>query len=472
MIPADVSLLGSDPWWLVLLKALFAFVLLLVLTLWVIVFERQLVGRMQHRHGPIYNGPFGALQSLADGMKLMFKEDLTPKGADKLIYNLAPFIIAVPAITAFSVIPFAGRVPLPWGGETNLQVADTPVSVLFILAIAAIGAYGIVLAGWSSGSTYPLLGGLRSTAQIISYEIAMGLALVAVFLQSGAMSTSQIVEAQGTPVKLFFGPEVPIWYCLSLFPSFVIYLVSMVGETNRAPFDMPEAEGELVAGFATEYSSMKYAMFFMAEYMNMITVSSLATTMFLGGYKAPLPFNLIPGLDQGWWGLLWFFLKTAFLLSIFVWLRGTLPRVRYDQLMGLGWKVLIPISLAWLVLVAGLRLLVREGLSPLPIILVGLVLGLVVAVVFVQGLRADEAAEAREKLRRPSRRFSAFAGGYPVPPLEGQELPESARVVRASAATQTRSGVDTLTDDEGPEDDVDEDLDDDSDSATTKESDS
>lgn len=472
MIPADVSLLGSDPWWLVLLKALFAFVLLLVLTLWVIVFERQLVGRMQHRHGPIYNGPFGALQSLADGMKLMFKEDLTPKGADKLIYNLAPFIIAVPAITAFSVIPFAGRVPLPWGGETNLQVADTPVSVLFILAIAAIGAYGIVLAGWSSGSTYPLLGGLRSTAQIISYEIAMGLALVAVFLQSGAMSTSQIVEAQGTPIKLFFGAEVPIWYCLSLFPSFVIYLVSMVGETNRAPFDMPEAEGELVAGFATEYSSMKYAMFFMAEYMNMITVSSLATTMFLGGYKAPLPFNLIPGLDQGWWGLLWFFLKTAFLLSIFVWLRGTLPRVRYDQLMGLGWKVLIPISLAWLVLVAGLRLLVREGLSPLPIILVGLVLGLVVAVVFVQGLRADEAAEAREKLRRPSRRFSAFAGGYPVPPLEGQELPESARVVRASAATQTRSGVDTLTDDEGPEDDVDEDLDDDSDSATTKESDS
>lgn len=468
MIPADVSLLGTDPWWLVLLKAVFAFVLLLVLTLWVIVFERQLVGRMQHRHGPIFNGPFGMLQSLADGMKLMFKEDLTPKAADKLIYNLAPFIIAVPAITAFSVIPFAGRVPLPWGGETNLQVADTPVSVLFILAIAAVGAYGIVLAGWSSGSTYPLLGGLRSTAQIISYEVAMGMALVAVFLQSGAMSTSQIVEAQATPIKLFFGADVPIWYCLSLFPSFVIYVISMVGETNRAPFDMPEAEGELVAGFATEYSSMKYAMFFMAEYMNMITVSSLATTLFLGGYKAPLPFNLIPGLDEGWWGLLWFFLKTALLLSLFVWLRGTLPRVRYDQLMALGWKVLIPASLAWLVLVAGLRLLVREGLSPLPIILVGLVLGLVVAVVFLQGLKADEAAEAKEKLSRPARRFSAFAGGYPVPPLEGQELPETARVVRASAATKAQTDVDILD-----EADLDEDLDDDnSDSATTKESDS
>ena len=430
MIPAEVSLLGSDPWWLVLLKALFAFVLLLVLTLWVIVFERQLVGRMQHRYGPTLNGPFGALQSLADGMKLMFKEALTPKAADKLIYHLAPFIIAIPAITAFAVIPFAGKVPLPWGGETHLQVADTPVSVLFILAIASVGAYGIVLAGWSSGSTYPLLGGLRSTAQIISYEIAMGLALVAVFLQAGSMSTSQIVEAQANPVKLFWGAEAPIWFGLSLFPSFVIYVISMVGETNRAPFDMPEAEGELVAGFATEYAAMEYAMFFMAEYMNMITVSSLATTLFLGGYHAPLPFNLIPGLDEGWWGLLWFFLKDVVLLAVFVWLRGTLPRVRYDQLMHLGWKVLIPAALAWLMLVAGLRLLVKDGLSPLPIIVVGLVLGIVVATVFVVGLRKDDEDERRARERRPSKRFNAFAGGYPVPPLEGQELPEMARVVR------------------------------------------
>ena len=468
MTPAEISLLGNDPWWLVLIKAVFAFVLLLVLTLWVIVFERQLVGRMQHRYGPSYNGPFGALQSLADGMKLMFKENIVPKSADKLIYNLAPFIIAVPAITAFSVIPFAGEVPLPWGGETKLQVADTPVSVLFILAIAAVGAYGIVLAGWSSGSTYPLLGGLRSTAQIISYEIAMGLALVAVFLQSGAMSTSQIVEAQATPVKLLFGPEVPLWYCLTLFPSFVIYLVSMVGETNRAPFDMPEAEGELVAGFATEYSGMKYAMFFMAEYMNMIMVSSLATTLFLGGYHAPLPFNLIPGLDEGWWGLLWFFLKDVAVLSLFVWLRGTLPRVRYDQLMHLGWKVLIPASLAWIVLVAGLRLLAREGLSPLPIIVVALVLGVVVAWVFVVGMRSDEAEEAKIRDRTPPRRFSAFAGGYPVPPLEGQELPESTRLVRSSAARQ--SAASRVTADHADEDSADEQAEDSDD--TTEGSDS
>ncbi|MGD7704692.1 NADH-quinone oxidoreductase subunit NuoH [Microlunatus sp. Y2014] len=438
MNPLEVSLLGSDPWWLVLLKAVFAFVLLLVLTLFVIVFERQVVGRMQHRWGPIWNGPLGALQSLSDGMKLMFKEDITPKAADKLIYTLAPFIIAVPAITAFSVIPFAGTVPLPWGGETKLQVADTPVSVLFIVAIAAVGAYGIVLAGWSSGSTYPLLGGIRSTAQVISYEIAMGLALVAVFLHAGSMSTSQIVEAQAAPVKLFFGPEIPIWYAVTLLPSFLIYLCSMVGETNRAPFDMPEAEGELVAGFGTEYTSMKYAMFFMAEYMNMITVSALATTMFLGGYRAPLPFNLIPGMDQGWWGLLWFFLKVCACIFLFIWLRGTLPRVRYDQLMHLGWKVLIPASLAWIVFVASMRLVALEGVTPLPMVLVGLVIVAVLAVVFFRGRQEEEDEAAKARSRKQSRRFNAFAGGYPVPPMPGQELPELAKVVKSTGSEKAK----------------------------------
>src|SRR5690606_8606640 len=237
------------------------------------------------------------------------------------------------------------------------QVADFPVSVLFIVAVASVGVYGIVLAGWSSGSTYPLLGGLRSSAQVISYEVAMGLALVAVFLYAGSMSTSEIVAAQSDR-----------WYVIVLIPSFLIYLISMVGETNRAPFDLPEAEGELVAGFATEYSSMRYAMFFMAEYMNMITVSALATTMFLGGYRAPLSFNLIlpdanglGALDQGWWGLLWFFLKVCACLFLFVWLRGTLPRLRYDQFMHFGWKFLIPISLAWIVLVSAFRLGTQEG---------------------------------------------------------------------------------------------------------------
>ncbi|MFX4272159.1 NADH-quinone oxidoreductase subunit NuoH [Propionibacteriaceae bacterium Y1685] len=435
MTPLDLSVFGTDAWWLVLLKALFAFVLLLVLTLWVIVFERQLVGRMQHRVGPVLTGPLGALQSLADGMKLMFKEDFTPKAADKLIFALAPFVIAIPAITAFSVIPFAGRVPLPGGLETNLQVTDLPVSVLFIVAIASVGAYGIVLAGWSSGSTYPLLGGLRSTAQVISYEVAMGLALVAVFLYAGSMSTSEIVEAQSRPVN-FFGLEFPLWYSVMLLPSFVIYVISMVGETNRAPFDLPEAEGELVAGFATEYNAMRYAMFFMAEYMNMITVSALATTMFMGGWHAPLPFNLIPGADSGWWGLLWFFLKTALFLAFFVWLRGTLPRFRYDQFMKLGWKVLIPLSLAWIVAVASIRIGTRGDAGPLPWFVIGAVFVIILVVVFLMGRREDEQERATREYRelRRKRKFDAFAGGYPVPPMKGQSIPELSGVISSTRA--------------------------------------
>ncbi|MET1006344.1 MAG: NADH-quinone oxidoreductase subunit H, partial [Propionibacteriaceae bacterium] len=301
----DLSLFLADRWWVVLLKALFALVFLLVMTLFTIWFERRVVGKMQHRKGPIMNGPFGLLQSLADGMKLMFKEDFTPKAAEKVVFMLAPFITAVPAITAFAVIPIAGPVRVPFTDiVTPLQVSDLPVSVLFIVAVASIGVYGIVLAGWSSGSTYALLGALRSSAQVISYEVAMGLALVAVFLYAGSMSTSEIVaQQQIVQHATLFGVSIPLpsWYAVVLIPSFLIYLISMVGETNRAPFDLPEAEGELVGGFHTEYSSMRFAMFFMAEYMNMITVSALATTLFLGGYHAPVPFNLL-GWDHGYWG--------------------------------------------------------------------------------------------------------------------------------------------------------------------------
>ena len=265
-----------------------------MLTLFTIWYERRVVAFMQHRKGPNMNGPFGLLQSLADGMKLMFKEDFTPTAADKVVFMLAPFVMAIPAITAFAVIPIAGEVRIPFTDITTpLQVTDLPVSVLFIVAIASIGVYGIVLAGWSSGSTYALLGALRSSAQVISYEVAMGLALVAVFLYAGSLSTSEIVAAAGRVRRPCSG--IPLWFAVQLFPSFVIYLISMVGETNRAPFDLPEAEGELVGGFHTEYSSMRFAMFFMAEYMNMITVSALAATLFLGGYARAAAVQPDPG---------------------------------------------------------------------------------------------------------------------------------------------------------------------------------
>src|ERR671917_2179383 len=233
------ELFFRDPWWVVAIKAVLALVILLVLTLFTIWFERRVVAFMQQRQGPNMNGPFGLLQSLADGMKLMFKEDFTPTAADKLVFMLAPFVVAIPAITAFAVIPVAGEVRVPFTDiHTPLQVTDFPVSVLFIVAIASVGVYGIVLAGWSSGSTYALLGALRSSAQVISYEVAMGLALVAVFMYAGTLSTSGIVQAQADNV----------WFALPLLPSLLIYMVAMVGETNRAPFDLAEAEGELVGG--------------------------------------------------------------------------------------------------------------------------------------------------------------------------------------------------------------------------------
>ncbi|MDN5763370.1 MAG: NADH-quinone oxidoreductase subunit NuoH [Microlunatus sp.] len=426
MTALDLKVFFDDPWWLVLLKAVFALVFLLLMTLFTIWYERRVVGFMQHRKGPNMNGPFGLLQSLADGMKLMFKEDFTPKNAEKLVFMLAPFVMAIPAVTAFCVIPLAGVVRIPFTDITTpLQVTDLPVSVLFILAVASVGVYGIVLAGWSGGSTYSLLGAVRSSAQVISYEIAMGLALVGVFLYAGSLSTSEIVAAQAQNNFQIFGLSFPLWYCVLLIPSFAIYLISMVGETNRAPFDLPEAEGELVGGFHTEYSSMRFAMFFMAEYMNMITVSALATTLFLGGWHAPLPFNLIPALDQGWWGLLWFVLKVLVCLFVFVWLRGTLPRLRYDQFMSFGWKWLIPIALVWIIAVATFRIGSQEGWFATPVfwVIAGLVLVALIVVSFLGGGKEPEEPAA------PAGDFDAFADGYPVPPQGDQQLPELAGVL-------------------------------------------
>jgi NADH-quinone oxidoreductase subunit H len=397
---------GVDPWWVVIIKVLLCFVILLVFTLFNIWLERRVVARMQHRLGPNVHGPFGLLQSLADGVKLMLKEDIVPKAVDRLVFVLAPLLSAIAAFMAVAVIPFGPEVKIPFSSvHTPLQLTDLPVGVLYILAIASVGIYGIVLAGWSSGSTYSLLGAVRSSAQIISYEVAMGLSLVAVFLYAGSMSTSGIVAAQRH-----------LWFGVILLPSFVIYLVSMIGETNRAPFDLPEAEGELVGGFHTEYSSIKFAFFFLAEYINMVTVSMLATTMFLGGWRAPWPLSLWSGSNQDYWPVIWFFVKVFLFVFFFIWLRGTLPRMRYDQFMKLGWKVLIPVSLVWILAVGLIRALSLEG----PINRTYLVAAAAIALVLFIGLGFLPEKPEEDEDEVPEE-FDAFAGGYPVPPMPEQE---------------------------------------------------
>ena len=396
-----LSQFGLDAWWVIGLKAVLILVVLLLLTLFNIWFERRVVGRMQHRPGPNVNGPFGLLQSLADALKLIFKEGIIPKAADKVVYLIAPVIAVIPAFITFSVIPFGPEVTIPFTDtRTPLQLTDMPVAVLFVMAIASIGIYGIVLGGWSSGSTYSLLGGLRSSAQMISYEVAMGLALVAVFLYAGSMSTSEIVAAQDN-----------LWYGLILVPSFVIYMIAMVGETNRAPFDLPEAEGELVGGFHTEYSSMTFALFFLAEYINMATVSAVATTLFLGGWHAPFWLDHAwAGANEGYWPLLWFLGKVLFFIFIFIWLRGTLPRLRYDQFMAFGWKRLIPISLVWIVAVATIRAISLDGGIDRRYLLIGIgVLAVIFLVLFFVG-----GAEEEQPAAVPQ---AAPVGGYPVPPM-------------------------------------------------------
>lgn len=402
--------LAETPWWLSLAKAIFIFVFLVLSTLVMIWAERRVVARMQQRVGPNRVGPFGLLQGLADGIKLALKEDIIPTAADKAVFIVAPIISATTCFLAFAVIPF-GPVVSVFGYETALQLTDFSVSVLYVLAVTSIGVYGLVLAGWSSGSTYPLLGGLRSSAQVISYEIAMGLSFVAVFLYSGSMSTSEIVSAQDR-----------LWFAIILLPSFLIYLVSMVGETNRAPFDLPEAEGELVGGFHTEYSSLKFALFFLAEYINMFTVAALATTLFLGGWQAPWPLggSVWAGANDGWWPVLWFVGKLWIFMFVFIWLRGTLPRMRYDQFMKLGWKVLIPLSLLWIAVVATVRAISNQSTIERQDILIWGALTLAVLLVvsvawdFVAGRETEEGQEDLSP-------FDPFAGGHPVPPLPGQE---------------------------------------------------
>ncbi len=424
--PADF---GKDPWWLVLIKVVAVFVFLVVMTLFAIWYERRVVARMQVRPGPNRNGPFGLLQSLADGLKLAFKEDIMPKLADKAVYFLAPVISTVCAFTAFAIMPFGPMVSI-FGTRTPLQLTDIPVAVLLVLACSGLGIYGVVLAGWASGSTYPLLGGLRSSAQMISYEVAMGLSIVAVFMLSGSMSTSQIVAAQAS------GPQIgsssyswPGWYAILLLPSFVIYFVSAVGETNRAPFDLPEAESELVGGFHTEYSSLKFALFFLAEYINMVTVSALCTTLFLGGWRAPWPISLWDGANSGWVPLIWFTIKVLLLLFVFVWLRGTLPRLRYDQFMRFGWKVLIPANLVWILALAGIKVLQGSELDTTErLVWIGVPMAIVLILAFLWPSRhkPEPPTVAEQVILRPE-------GSFPLPPLD-LVVPVNPRAKRLTAS--------------------------------------
>jgi NADH-quinone oxidoreductase subunit H len=359
---------------------------------------------MQQRIGPNRVGKFGLLQALVDGIKLALKEDLIPKAADRIVFVLAPIISTTTCFMAFAVIPLTGEVNF-FGRKTAMQLTDLSVGVLYVLAIASVGVYGIVLAGWSSGSTYPLLGGLRSSAQVISYEVAMGLSLVAVFIYSGSMSTSEIVAAQQQ-----------WWYAVILFPSFAIYSISMVGETNRAPFDLAEAEGELVGGFHTEYSSLKFALFFLSEYVNIIAVSALATTLFLGGYHA------FPGLGfteqwlGGWFTLIWFFIKVLMFFFIFVWLRGTLPRLRYDQFMKFGWKVLIPFSLAWIMVVSTLRVMSQQEAPR--VLIVAFIFSMVLLYLAVTTLVDREKA----KVIKAAKVTNSIEPDFPVPTIENSRV--------------------------------------------------
>jgi NADH-quinone oxidoreductase subunit H len=366
MIALD-PLLVDDLLWvpliIVLVKVLIVFVVGLLATMLMVWFERKAIAGMQNRIGPNKTGPFGILQTLADGIKLFFKEDLFPSRADRFVFALAPFLSFVPAFLAFAIIPLGGDFRNGSSGEvtlfgqvTRIQLADPPIGVLFALAISSIAVYGIMLAGWSSGSKYPLLGSVRASAQMVSYEAALGLSLACVLLLAGTLSTSGIVAAQST---------ITDWHFISTgIVPFIIFLIAATAELNRPPFDLVEAEQELVGGFNTEYSSIRFALFYLAEFMNTVTMSALIVTLFFGG---PQPIAIgnfvfdIPLLPNALEGTFWLLAKILVFLYMYIWFRATLPRLRYDQLMDLGWKLLIPASLGWFMLLAAQRLARQNG---------------------------------------------------------------------------------------------------------------
>jgi NADH-quinone oxidoreductase subunit H len=321
------------------IKSLILLFVLLTAVAYTVWLERKVVGRIQNRWGPTRVGPFGLLQPAADGIKFLFKEDLTPPHVYKPLFLAAPMMAVIFALTSISVIPFGNSIRL-FGYSIPLQITDVNIGLLMILGVTSLGVYGVALAGWSSNNKYSLLGGLRASAQMVSYEIALGLSLVGVLIQSGSFSLRDIVDAQGGHFLWF----IPRWNIFQgQFIGFFVYLMAAYAETNRIPFDLPEAETELVAGYHTEYSAMKFAMFFMAEYANMITVACVATLLFFGGWHGPL---VGPPLLQSLLPLFWFGVKIFCFLFLYIWVRGTLPRFRYDQLMAFGWKFLLPLAIA------------------------------------------------------------------------------------------------------------------------------
>lgn len=322
----------------IVIKILVVITVLLLGVAYMTYAERKVIGAMQVRLGPMHTGPWGLLQPIADGLKLVTKEDIVPDMVDKPVYIIAPFLGLIPALSAFAVIPFADYSFNLFGVTITSYIADINVGLLYVLALSSVGTYGIIMSGWASNSKYALLGSLRSTAQVISYETSMGLALAGPVLLAGSLNLREITYAQANGM----------WFVIPQFVAFVVYMISAIAETNRAPFDLPEAETEIVAGFHVEYSSMKFALFFLAEYANMYVVSSIAVIMFLGGWNGPI----LPDI-------FWFVIKVLFLMFFYLWLRATLPRLRFDQLMDLGWKVLIPIALVNIVITAIVVYIVR-----------------------------------------------------------------------------------------------------------------
>ena len=405
ILAADPLLSGPVGWpevLIVLLKVGAAFAFLLVSVMLMIWFERKLLGGMHQRMGPTIAGPWGILQTLADGIKLFFKEDLIPDRSDRFVFKLAPYLSLVPAFLVFVIVPlggdFAGGSGAVrwWGRDTYLQVADPPVGVLLFLAMSSVAVYGVMLAGWASGSKYPLLGSVRASAQMVSYEAALGLSVAAVVLMAGSLSTHDMVLAQAGAG--YFG-IIPSWnIVLTGFVPFIVFAVAGTAELNRPPFDLVEAEQELVGGFHTEYSSIRFALFYLAEFMNTITMSAVIVTLFLGGPSGPV---LIGAIDWAW-GTIWFALKLFLFLFGFVWMRATLPRFRYDQLMDLGWKLLIPLSLGWFLFLAALETGRDRGWN-LAAVTVVTVAGFVLAGALLAGALASA--------RRGGDRFDPGAGG-------------------------------------------------------------